>query len=256
MADVMLAIGAGVVVGFLIGLTGMGGGALMTPVLLIVMKLNPVLAVGTDLTFAAITKIAGGLQHRREKNVSFKRVFWMACGSLPASFLGSQFILHQTDNHQLIEKTLPSFLGITLIVVSMIILARIFRMVGPTEHVDIIWPAPWALILIGAVGGLLVGMTSIGGGTVIMALMLIFFSIPLNLLVGLDVMHGAVLAIGSSLNYIAAGQTDWSLVGLLLIGSLPGSWLGARMVNHVDRRLIRGILAIFVLSAGIDLLIK
>ncbi len=256
MAETILPIGVGVLVGFLIGLTGMGGGALMTPFLLIFMKLNPVLAVGTDLTFAAITKIVGGLQHRREKNVSIKRVFWMACGSLPASFLGAQFILRQIDNRQLIEKTLPIILGITLIVVSLIILARIFRMLGPKEHVEIIWPAPWALVSIGAAGGLLVGMTSIGGGTVIMALMLIFFAIPLNLLVGLDVMHGAVLAVGTSFNYIAAGQADWGLVGLLLIGSIPGSWLGARMVTRVDRRLIRGILAVLVLWAGIDLLIR
>lgn len=228
----------------------------MTPFLLIFMKLDPVLAVGTDLAFSAITKIVGGLQHRREQNVSIKRVFWMACGSLPASFLGAQFILHQINNQQLIKEFLPHFLGVTLIVVSLIILARIFRMLGPKEHVEIAWPAPWALVAIGAVGGLLVGMTSIGGGTVIMALMLIFFAIPLNLLVGLDVMHGAVLAVVTALNYIAAGETYWGLVGLLLIGSIPGSWLGARMVTRIDRRVIRGILAIFVLSAGVNLLMK
>lgn len=256
MSETILPIGVGLLVGFLIALTGMGGGSLMTPFLLIVMKLDPVLAVGTDLVFSAITKVVGGLQHRQEKNVSFRRVFWMACGSLPASFLGSQFILHQIDNRQLIEKILPMFLGITLVIVSLIILARIFRVLGPTDHVEIVWPAPWALILIGAIGGLLVGMTSIGGGTVIMAIMMIFFAIPLNAMVGLDVMHGAVLAIGTSVNYIAAGQTNWGLVGLLLIGSIPGSWLGVRMVNRVDRRLVRGILAVFVLWAGINLIIK
>src|SRR5262245_15449167 len=103
MMQIVLPIGVGTFVGFLIGLTGMGGGSLMTPFLLIVMKLNPVLAIGTDLTFAAITKVVGGIQHRREKNVSLKRVLWMACGSLPASFIGSQFIISQKDNHQLIE---------------------------------------------------------------------------------------------------------------------------------------------------------
>src|ERR1051325_3553454 len=116
MAEFIFPIGVGLLVGFLIALTGMGGGSLMTPFLLIVMKLDPVLAVGTDLTFAAITKIAGGIQHRREKNVSFKRVFWMACGSLPASVLGSQFVLHQA-NQPLVQKGLPILLGVTLIVV-------------------------------------------------------------------------------------------------------------------------------------------
>jgi len=246
----------GLVVGFLIGLTGMGGGALMTPFLLIVMKLDPVLAVGTDLTFAAITKIVGSIQHRREKNVSLRRVFWMACGSLPASFLGAQFILRQKGNSALTENILPTVLGVTLIIVSLIILARVFRWLGPKEYIVITWPAPWSLILIGTIGGFLVGMTSIGGGTVIMALLLIFFSIPLNLMVGIDVVHGALLTIFTSMNYIFAGQADWGLVGLLLIGSLPGAWLGALAINRIDVRIVRGILALVVIGAGIDLLIK
>ncbi len=255
MTQFIFPIGVGMFVGFLIGLTGMGGGSLMTPFLLIVMKLDPVLAVGTDLTFAAITKIAGGIQHRREKNVSFKRVLWMACGSLPASILGSQFVLHEADQ-PLVQKGLPILLGVTLIVVSLIILARTLRLLGPADHVEIVWPAPWALILIGAIGGLLVGLTSIGGGTVIMALLMIFFSIPLNAMVGLDVVHGAILAIITALNYTSAGKADWSLVGLLLIGSVPGAWLGARLVNRVDRRIVRAFLSVLVLWAGIQVLLK
>ena len=254
--DNVLPVFVGLVVGFLIGLTGMGGGALMTPFLLIVMKLDPVLAVGTDLTFAAITKIVGSIQHRREKNVSFQRVFWMACGSIPASFLGAQFILHQRANSALTEKTLPNILGITLIVVSLIILARVFRLLGPKEYIEISWPAPWSLILIGVIGGLLVGMTSIGGGTVIMALLLIFFSIPLNLMVGIDVVHGALLTVITSMNYVLAGQIDWHLVGLLLTGSLPGAWLGVVAIKRIDLRIVRGILALVVIGAGIDLLLK
>ena len=252
----VLPVFVGLVVGFLIGLTGMGGGALMTPFLLIVMKIDPVLAVGTDLTFAAITKVVGSIQHHREKNVSLRRVFWMACGSLPASLLGAQFILHQQGNSTLTENILPTILGITLIIVSLIILARVFRLLGPKEYIEITWPAPWSLILIGMIGGLLVGMTSIGGGTVIMALLLIFFSIPLNLMVGIDVVHGALLTVVTSMNYIFAGQIDWHLVGLLLIGSLPGAWLGALAINRIDVRIVRGVLALVVIGAGIDLLIK
>lgn len=88
-----------------------------------------------------------------------------------------------------------------------------------------------------------------------MALLLIFFSIPLNFMVGIDVVHGAFLAVIASLNYAFAGQTNWSLVGLLLIGSLPGAWLGAKMINRLDRRLVRGVLALLIFSAGIDLLL-
>lgn len=254
--EIILPIGAGLCVGFLIGLTGMGGGALMTPFLLIVMKINPVLAVGTDLTFAAITKILSGIQHRREKNVSLRSVFWMASGSIPASFLGAQFILHQSDNTFLIEEVLPRFLGGVLIVVSMILFARVFRWLGPKEMVEIKWPDPWALILIGAIGGALVGMTSIGGGTVIMALLLIFFSIPLNVMVGMDVVHGALLATLSASNYVLAGKLDVRLVTLLLIGSLPGAWLGTIIVKRVDMRFVRGLLALLILGAGINLMIQ
>ncbi|OQY36383.1 MAG: hypothetical protein B6243_03310 [Anaerolineaceae bacterium 4572_5.2] len=254
MANIFLIIVAGLVIGFLIGLTGMGGGALMTPFLISVMKFDPVLAVGTDLAFAAITKIIGGAQHHHESKVSFKPVLWMASGSIPASLLSSQFVLRQADNRHLTEEILPTLLGLTLIVVSIIILGRVFRFLGPRKESEVRYPAPWALFVIGAIGGMLVGMTSIGGGTVIMALLLLFFSIPLNYMVGLDVMHGALLAIISALSYIFAGQTNWQAVGYLLIGSLPGVWFGARTVHRVNLLLVRGILAILVLGAGIELL--
>jgi uncharacterized membrane protein YfcA len=251
--EIILPIGAGLVTGFLIGLTGMGGGALMTPFLLVVMKLNPLLAVGTDLTFAAITKIIGGFSHRAEKNVSLKGVFWMALGSLPAAFVGARIVLTMEDP-LFLEETLPQILGGILVLVSVIIMARIFRVLGPTERVEIKLPSPGALILIGAVGGFLVGMTSIGGGTVIMALLLIFFSLPLNQMVGLDVMHGAVLAIFAAGTYAYAGKVEWDLVGLLLIGSIPGVWIGAKAVSKIDRRLVRGVLAGLIFGAGLHLI--
>jgi uncharacterized membrane protein YfcA len=254
--DIVLPVIAGLVIGFLIGLTGMGGGALMTPFLLLVMNLDPILAVGTDLTFAAITKTLGGIQHRREKNVSIKKVFWLAVGSIPASFLSAQFILRQTENRAIFDKVLPNILGVTLIIVSVIIMARAFHLLRNIVIFEMDWPPSWALIIIGAFGGLLVGMTSIGGGTVIMALLLIFFSIPLNQLVGVDVTHGALLAMITAINYILAGQTDFILVGLLLIGSLPGVWLGARAVNRIDLRIIRGVLAVMIVAAGIELLFR
>ena len=250
-----LMIAAGLIIGFLIGLTGMGGGALMTPFLLAVMKFDPILAVGTDLAFASITKIIGGLGHHKESKPSLIPVFWMAVGSVPASILGSRFVLSQTENRHLIDEFLPQLLGWTLVLVSVIIIARTLRLLGPKKEREIRFPSSWALIGIGAIGGVLVGMTSIGGGTVIMALFLLFFSMPLNYVVGLDVMHGALLAIISALSYIFAGQTDWNSVGLLLIGSLPGVWLGARTVHRINLLLVRGILGVLVLGAGIQLLL-
>lgn len=255
MLDFFLMLGAGTLTGFLIGLTGMGGGALMTPFLLTAMNFNPVLAVGTDLVFAAITKVIGGLGHHHESKISVKPVLWMAVGSIPASLLGSQFVLRQQENHYLIDEFLPKLLGWTLVIVSGIILARVFRVLGPKKESQVRYPPPWALIVIGALGGALVGMTSIGGGTVIMAMLLLFFSMPLNYMVGLDVMHGALLAIISAGSYVLAGQTNFMAVGILLLGSLPGVWLGAKVVHRINLLLVRGILGLLVLGAGIHLLL-
>lgn len=253
--DIILPVVAGLVIGFLIGLTGMSGGALMTPFLLLVMKLDPILAVGTDLTFASITKTLGSIQHRRKKNVSINRVLWLAVGSIPASFLSAQFIMKQSENQAMIEDFLPNILGVTLIIVSLIIVARGLKLLSNITVFETGWPPSWMLVVIGALGGLLVGMTSIGGGTIIIAMLMLFFSVPLNQLIGVDVAHGALLAMIAALNYLFAGEVDFVLVGLLLIGSLPGVWLGASTINRVDLRIVRGILAVMIIAEGIELLI-
>ncbi|MFQ5616110.1 MAG: sulfite exporter TauE/SafE family protein [Anaerolineales bacterium] len=242
---------AGWVVGFLVGMTGMGGGALMTPFLILIMKLDPVMAVGTDLVFAAVTKISGTIQHRREENVEIKSVLWMALGSLPASWLGARLILGQAGNLYMTERVLPGVLGSILIIVSLVVLARTAGLLGSREQADVRRPHPAALAAIGAIGGFLVGISSVGGGTVIMALLLIFFSIPLHLMVGLDVAHGAILTTVPAATYALAGQTDWALVGWLLLGSIPGVWMGAYSVNRIDRRIVRGVLGVLILGAGV-----
>ncbi|MCP4419282.1 MAG: sulfite exporter TauE/SafE family protein [Chloroflexi bacterium] len=249
----LLPVGAGLVIGFLIGLTGMGGGALMTPFLLIVMKLDPVIAIGTDLAFAALTKIAGGTQHYRHGNVSIKQVAWMALGSLPASYASAQIVLRMDP--RIIQDVLPPILGAVLILIGVLIMARAFNILRPRMTSELVWPHPIAMVLVGAVGGFLVGMTSIGGGTVIMALLIVFFTIPLKYLVGLDVLHGALLATVAALTYALAGRTNWSLVGLLLLGSIPGVWLGVHSIKRIDQRIIQGVLSLLIIGAGINLLL-
>ena len=244
---------AGFLIGLLIGLTGMGGGALMTPYLILVMKLDPVLAVGTDLAFAAVTKIVGGVQHYREDNTSLTAVLWMALGSVPASFIGARYVLTTSDDAQFTQIILPNILGIVLLLVSMIILARNTRLLSAREDAER-WPSPLALIVIGAIGGFLVGVTSIGGGTVIMALLIVFFSIPLKNMVGLDVTHAAILTVVPAATYAFNQQTDWSLVFWLLVGSVPGVWLGARAVKRLNPVHVRTVLGILILAAGLQLL--
>jgi uncharacterized membrane protein YfcA len=249
----LLIILIGLIVGFMIGLTGMGGGALMTPFMLIVLKMDPVIAIGTDLTFAAITKVVGGLKHRREENVNFTAVGWMAAGSLPASFFGAQIVL-RLGRQDFIINGLPKILGATLALVALLIALRAAGLIKAKDDRAPKLPSPVGLAGIGVIGGFLVGMTSIGGGTVIMALLMLFYAIPLNYLVGLDVVHGALLAGVSAFSYNLAGKVDWSIVIWLLLGSLPGVWMGARAVARVNRSLVRFSLAAFIFLAGLRLL--
>ncbi len=233
----------------------MGGGALMTPFLIIIMKLDPVLALGTDLAFASFTKIVGSVQHRREKNVRFRYVLWMATGSLPGAILSARFVLSQTENRYLIEDVLPKILGLALIGISLLIFARAHNILAPRTQAKIRVPTFWSLMGIGIIGGILVGLTSVGGGTVIMGLLIVLFTIPLHEMVGLDVAHGALLASIAATTYGLAGQTNWPLVGLMLIGSLPGVWLGARSVSRINPRLVRTILSVLIFGAGLHLLL-
>lgn len=245
---------AGFVIGVLIGLTGMGGGALTTPFLVIVMRMHPVAAVGADLAFAAITKMVGGAQHLRQANVVPRWVAWMALGSIPAALLGVQITLRlgaSTDTTPLLTR----LLGAVLLLVSAIFLARTLGWRKPVSAETPRHPTPLRLIAVGATGGLLVGITSIGGGTIIMALLLIFFALPINQMVGLDVVHGALLATVAAAFYAVAGQTAWPIVFTLLLGSLPGVWLGARALNRIDERVSRSLVAVLVLAAGVHLLL-
>lgn len=251
MESAWLAVPAGLVVGMLIGMTGMGGGAIMTPFLILIMKVEPVLAVGTDLVFAATTKWISGLQHRRRNNVGLRMVFWMALGSLPASFLMSSYLLGHTDENPALRQILPKVLGAILVVVSLYTLARALDWIP--EDKDVRWPPAWALTTIGATGGALVGLTSVGSGTIIMASLLIFFALPTSSLVGLDVMHGALLTTVPAGVYSFNGQVDWRLVVWLLIGSIPGAWLGTRLVSVVPQRWVRSVLSVLLILAGVRL---
>ena len=249
------AIAAGFVVGLLVGMTGMGGGALMTPFLILVMKVHPVLAVGTDLVFATVTKAGSAIQHYRQQTAWLRPVFWMALGSLPASFLGSRFLLANVENEHVVEVFLPITLGVMLLLVGLVVLARVFGLLGfNNEPQAIHWPPPWALVGIGIAGGLLTGLTSAGGGTVILALLIIFFAIPPAQMVGFDVTHGALLALFSALNYSLAGQVDWGLAAWLLVGSIPGSLLGSRVVKVLPQRFVRGMIGGLLLLAATSIL--
>jgi len=239
---------AGFVVGFLIGVTGMGGGALMTPFLIGVLKFNPAIAVGTDLIFAAFTKLFGGYRHLKHGHLKINEVGWLALGSLPASWFGSRIMLINQSNTVWTEEIFPTLLGLILIVVGFITFFSKRKLKVKTnleKH-----PSGWVLIIFGVIGGFLVGLTSIGGGTIIMALLILFYSLPTNNLVGLDITHGAILASFSATFYLIHQQVDWPTVILLICGSLPGVFLGALFVKKAVNFPLKKILGLILFFLG------
>ncbi|MFH2040313.1 MAG: sulfite exporter TauE/SafE family protein [Chloroflexota bacterium] len=254
MSIAIISILAGFVVGILIGMTGMGGGAIMTPFLILVMKIDPVLAIGTDLAFASITKWLSGIQHLRQNRINLKSVLWMALGSLPASYVTSHYIISEAGSSDELRPILTLILGGMLVLISLYTFARSMNWIKIS--MDENWPPVWVLTLVGMVGGGLVGLTSVGSGTIIMATLLVFYSIPAAQLVGMDVLHGAILTSIPAIVYAFGGQVDWNLAAWLLVGSIPGGWVGTRLVSIVPQRVVRGILSVVLLFAGLRLFFK
>ncbi len=246
---------AGLGIGFVLGLTGMGGGALMLPFLLWLLRLSPVVAVGTDLVFTTVTRLVGAVQHRRQKTVWLRPVFYLALGSLPGAWLGAWWVVHRaaSDNRWL-EVGLPRLIGLMLMLVGGITLGRSLGWLHAPELKKERWPSARAAWFIGFGGGLAVGTTSVGGGTLIAAVFLLLYAVPPQHLVGLDVLHGALLSGAAMLPYIWKGQVSWAVLPWLWLGALPGVWLGSRLVARLPARKVHLVLGILVLLAGLRLL--
>ncbi len=250
------ALAAGLGIGFILGLTGMGGGALMLPFLLWVVRLSPVQAVGTDLVFTTFTRLVGAVQHRRQKTVWLRPVFYLALGSLPGAWLGAWWVLQRAaGDGQWLETGMPRLIGSMLLLVGGITFARSVGWLRPPDLERERWPSARAAWLIGFGGGLAVGTTSVGGGTLIAAVFLLFYAVPPQHLVGLDVLHGALLSGTAMLAYLLRGQVAWSVLPWLWVGALPGVWLGSRLVARLPARQVHRVLGILVSLAGLRLLL-
>jgi len=247
---------AGLVVGILIGLTGMGGGSLTTPFLIIIAGLRPVVAVGTDLAYSAVTKLVGGLAHARQGSVDLRVVRRLAVGSIPGSLLGV-WVLHQLgERGDLADELVTRLLGVMLMLTAASLLFG-KQMRGSTKPRSPVLernkgPLTSAL---GLLVGFLLGLTSVGSGTLIMAvLLLVTRKRPGSQLVGIDVVHGAVLVSAAALAHWGIGTVDWEVAGSLVIGSVPGVLIGSRLALRVPERTLRPALALVLLIAGIRLL--
>jgi uncharacterized membrane protein YfcA len=258
----------GLIIGFLIGLTGMGGGSLMTPVMILIMGVKPVVAVGTDLAYGAVTKLLGGATHLRQGTVHRRTALLLSCGSVPATLAGVGLITHiRSSNPALVNGFLLHAIAWVLIIVALVMATKPL-LTRATAHMresaDADWRDralelgdrhPWVLPLVGAIVGFLVGLTSVGSGTlVIVALMFLYPRWQSKDLVGTDVFHAAILVSAASLAQLAAGNVNVPMTASLLIGSIPGVLLGSRLTLGFPESMLRLSLASVLLISGTKLL--
>ncbi len=249
---------AGLLVGFLAGLTGVGGGSLMTPLLVFLFRFKPVVAVGTDLLFAAITKIGGVIvHHRKHKSVEWRIVGLLALGSLPGSVTTILLLQKYAKVASDLNRLISSSLGVALILVA---LAQFLRSTlhAFTQKQDSQTPSPLAplrtplTVLTGLTIGVLVTLSSVGAGALgTVAVIVLYPRLPTLKVVGTDLAFAIPLTAVAGLGHWQLGHVDFSLLGSLLIGSLPGIWIGSLLGARIPDRVLRPLLAVLLLLIGL-----
>jgi uncharacterized membrane protein YfcA len=253
---------AGFAVGLVVGLTGVGGGSLMTPLLIFGFGIKPYLAVGTDLLFAAFTKMGGTVNMARRGMVPWSVVASLSAGSIPAA-LATLYVLHRIGPADpAVQKTMTLTLGVALLLTALATLYKAVR--GKQTPHDLseqdferaLRPRHWALpLLLGAVIGVMVTLTSVGAGAVgVTALMLLYPLLPLPRIVAADIAYAVPLTLVAGLGHASLGSVDWPLLAKLLAGSLPGIWLGSQLVHKTPERAIRSLLSLLLAYAGAKLI--
>jgi uncharacterized membrane protein YfcA len=240
-------------VGILVGTTGMGGGSLMTPLLILVFGIKPVVAVGTDLAYAAITKTAGGFLHFRKGTVQTNLAWWLAAGSCPGAIVGVILL----DRLGLDDILLPLIAG-ALFLTGALVLFRALMTNGDNERDEVVLETRHkvAAVILGGSVGFVLGLTSAGSGTLIAIGLIIGFRLAPRRVVGTDVFHAALLLWVAAIAHLFSGNVDLLLTATILIGSLPGVWLGTHLATQLPERGLRPALGVVLLSAGLALLTK
>lgn len=243
-------------VGVMVGVTGMGGGSLMTPLLVLFFGVKPTLAVGTDIAYQAVTKLVGGFKHARLRTVNFGAAGWLALGSVPGAIFGVKVI---TEARERFGEDVETFtliaLGCVLALVGVFTLTRslLFDSHVSSDGVDHVQLKAWqkfAAIGIGLTTGFIIGITSAGSGTVIAVALIALFKIPPRYVVGTDVFHAAILLWAAGLAHFAGGNIDFGLMGNLLIGSIPGVYIGAHFSVKMPEAALRTALGVVLLLSA------
>ncbi len=249
---------AGLLTGLLVGMTGMGGGSLMTPILVFIFGIPPSTAIGTDIAHGAVFKTVGAAQHRRMGNVRARLAGWMLVGSVPASLIGVWLNVQITDRYgDEAKSAMGQVLGAALLFGAIGLIAKsLVQASGPTGDPD--WELTnrdrVAAILIGLLGGFIVGLTSVGSGVFFGLTLLVVFPLRAHKVVGTDIFHAAILLYVAGAAHWAAGNIDFSILGWLLVGSIPGVLIGGRLTVSIPEQRLRLLLAGILGLAGIKLL--
>jgi len=253
-----LIIGGGFAVGFLVGLTGVGAGSLMTPFLISGIGISPVLAVGTDLLFASITKASAAWRHHSMGNVNWPIVRWLALGSLPGALAMLAWIYFaEPDIHVLaaiIRKVLAAALVVSALGVAIYPLLKRYAMRAPdAAGPPVVRPLP--TLALGLVLGVLVALTSVGAGAIgVVVLTALYHALSARRLIGTDIVHAIPLTFIAGMSHFGMGNVDLPILGLLLVGSVPGIALGSRITGLVPDWLLRVVLALVLMWAAYSLL--
>jgi uncharacterized membrane protein YfcA len=252
----LIAIASGFGVGVIVGLTGVGGGSLMTPLLISVFRLNPAVAIGTDLWFAAITKTSGSVAHYRAGSVDLRIVGLLLLGSIPAA-LATLALMHWTGLTKGWASALTFSLGIALLLTAITVAYKKAWHVLGLRLEQWIPEArkPPLTVACGLVLGVLVSLSSIGAGAIGATLILLLYPrLEARRLVGTDIAHAVPLTLVAGIGHASMGHVDWGLLVPLLLGSIPGIWFGAQLTRKLPDRLVRGALCASLVTAGVKVI--
>ena len=261
--DVPLAIG-GLFVGIIVGLTGMGGGALMTPMLVFFFQVDPLTAISSDIVVSLFMKPVGAFVHLRHGTVNLKLVGWLCLGSVPLAFMGA-WLISLVPEGVSIDVVLKRALGIALLISTAALFLRAVVQMwnnrlplgeGPAPETRpdvVIRPIP--TVLLGATAGLMVGLTSVGAGSIVVVVLLFLYPrLKASSLVGTDLTQAIPLVAAAALGHIMFGSFSLAIAGSLLVGAIPGTWIGARISSRAPGGVIRRVLAVLLLASSLKLL--
>ncbi len=258
---------AGMLVGFCVGITGVGGGSLMTPILIGLFRIEPHIAIGTDLLYAAISKFCGSMVHAKKLNIVWPIVLWLAVGSIPASFGTTWVLEHYLSQSTHYKAVLTMVLGfmLTLTGVSIIFRSRIEKFFSKFRNKEIthaeneqlaVQNKRTYIVIMGIILGIFVTLSSVGAGAFgVMALVIMFPNLPMIRIIGSDVVHAVLLTLVAGLGHMSAGNVDFMLLMWLLVGSIPAIIIGTLISSRMPERLIRKILGITLFALGVNFMV-